>query len=147
MNFDNSFGRKYICLLMLLTIMITATTAGFAQFDTAVVLGTVKDQNGAVLRGANITLKNNATGITATTQTDSNGNFAVPTSVPGAGMLEYQVSVIARARGHQSFEQIMPMPGGSKRLLIILVPGKDQYQPTRDVLRETLKMKDQIEAQ
>lgn len=78
MNFDNSFGRKSICLLMFLTIMITGTTAGFAQFDTAVVLGTVKDQNGAVLRGANITLKNNATGITATTQTDSNGDYIFP---------------------------------------------------------------------
>ena len=46
-----------------------------AQFDTAVVLGTVRDGSGAVVPGATLTLKNVDTGITAESQSDENGNY------------------------------------------------------------------------
>jgi hypothetical protein len=46
-----------------------------AQFDTAVVLGTVRDGSGAVVPAASITLKNTETGITASTISDENGNY------------------------------------------------------------------------
>ena len=47
----------------------------FAQFDTSTVLGAVKDSSGAVVPGATVTLKNNATGITATAVTDTDGAY------------------------------------------------------------------------
>jgi hypothetical protein len=47
----------------------------YAQFETATVLGTVRDQNGSVVEGANVTLKNLATGISASATTDANGDF------------------------------------------------------------------------
>ena len=50
----------------------------WAQFETAVVLGTVRDPNGAVLPGAKVTLRNTATGITATATTDANGDYLFP---------------------------------------------------------------------
>src|SRR6185503_3790261 len=46
-----------------------------AQFDTAVVLGTVRDGSGAVVPGATLTLKSVDTGISAETQSDENGNY------------------------------------------------------------------------
>ena len=46
-----------------------------AQFDTATVLGTVTDSTGARVPGATIILKNADTGITATTVSDSEGNY------------------------------------------------------------------------
>src|SRR3954465_13430896 len=46
-----------------------------AQFDTATVLGAVHDTSGAIVPGATVTLKNVATGITATTLTDGEGNY------------------------------------------------------------------------
>jgi pimeloyl-CoA synthetase len=46
-----------------------------AQFDSATVLGTVKDPNGAVVAGVIVTLKNIETAITVSTQTDENGDF------------------------------------------------------------------------
>ena len=49
-----------------------------AQFETATVLGTVRDQNGAVLQGARVTLRNPATGITATATTDGGGDYSFP---------------------------------------------------------------------
>lgn len=41
--------------------MVIAAATALAQFDTAVVLGTVRDPNGAVLPKATVTLKNLAT--------------------------------------------------------------------------------------
>jgi len=46
-----------------------------AQFDTATVLGTIKDSSGAVIPGATVILKNTATGITANAVTDADGNY------------------------------------------------------------------------
>ena len=58
---------------LFLVALLPATS--FAQFDTATVLGTVKDSSGAVVPGATVTLKNTATGITANAVTDADGNY------------------------------------------------------------------------
>ena len=47
----------------------------FAQFDTAEVLGTVRDKTGAVVPKAALTLLNVDTGIQAKTTADENGNY------------------------------------------------------------------------
>ncbi len=49
-----------------------------AQFDTAVVLGTVRDGSGAVVPAASITLKNTETGITAFTPYRRERQLPVP---------------------------------------------------------------------
>jgi hypothetical protein len=58
-------------LLVLLLFPVIST----AQFDAATVLGTVRDSSGAVVPGATVTLKNAATGITATSVTDEHGDY------------------------------------------------------------------------
>ena len=60
--------------------MVMAAVTALAQLDTAVVLRTVSDTNGAILRKATVTLKNIATGVAATAQTDSEGNYSFSTS-------------------------------------------------------------------
>jgi hypothetical protein len=47
----------------------------FAQFETAEVLGTVRDPQGSVIPKAAVTLANQETGIEAKATTDDNGNF------------------------------------------------------------------------
>ncbi|MEZ5285638.1 MAG: carboxypeptidase regulatory-like domain-containing protein [Vicinamibacterales bacterium] len=47
----------------------------WAQFETATVVGTVKDSSGAVVPGAKVTLTNTATGVGAERASDANGNF------------------------------------------------------------------------
>jgi hypothetical protein len=59
------------CLLVLVCLVAPAR----AQFDTAVVLGTVKDNSGGVVPGVTVTLRNVETGITSFTHSDDNGNF------------------------------------------------------------------------
>ena len=58
-----------------LTLWCVSSLPLHAQFDTAVVLGTVRDGSGAVVPGATLTLKSVDTGITAETQSDENGNY------------------------------------------------------------------------
>ena len=60
----------YVCLLLLL-----ASRPAAAQFDTANVVGTVKDKSGAVIAGAKVTLTNTATGVSAVRTTDGSGGY------------------------------------------------------------------------
>jgi len=61
-------------LLSLAILSLLATTC-FAQFETATVLGTVKDSTGAVIVGGKVTLENVKTGVTAIAQSSDAGNF------------------------------------------------------------------------
>jgi Carboxypeptidase regulatory-like domain len=66
-------------IIFTLGLFLTAGAEyAYGQFETATVLGTVRDQNRALLQGATVTLKNIATGITSTTLTDENGDFLFP---------------------------------------------------------------------
>ncbi len=47
----------------------------FAQFETATVVGTVRDTSGAVVPAAKVTLTNRATGVSVERMSDGNGNF------------------------------------------------------------------------
>ena len=55
--------------------MILGAVPLLAQFDTATVLGTVRDSSGSVLAGTEIVLLNQGTGITAKTKTNQEGNY------------------------------------------------------------------------
>ena len=54
---------SHVLVGLFLVALLPATV--FAQFDTATVLGTVKDSTGAVIPGVTVTLRNDATGIAA----------------------------------------------------------------------------------
>jgi hypothetical protein len=56
-------------------LVLLLAGAGFAQFETATVLGTVQDPSGAVVPQSKITLENTKTGISVATVTDSVGNY------------------------------------------------------------------------
>jgi hypothetical protein len=62
---------------LLLTLLLAAGVSAplFAQFETATVVGTVKDSTGAVVPGAKVTLTNTQTGVTAEKMTDANGAY------------------------------------------------------------------------
>src|SRR6266849_3628504 len=61
------------------TLVVLLAAPAFSQFEAGSVLGTVRDANNAVVRGAKITLTNNETGITAIATSDDNGNYEFPT--------------------------------------------------------------------
>src|SRR5215510_135303 len=65
--------RRFVQLLLVL-IVISMTAAG--QTGTSNISGTVKDVNGAVVPGASVTAKNEATGVTSTQTTTDSGLYA-----------------------------------------------------------------------
>jgi hypothetical protein len=77
--------RSRFCNVLLLLFW---TTAARAQFDTAAVLGAVRDPSGALMPGVSVTLKNTDTGIAVTAQSDANGAYQFPNVRIGA----YQIT-------------------------------------------------------
>jgi hypothetical protein len=63
-------------------LLLCAGTA-FAQFDTAAVIGTVRDPAAAVVANSRATLENLDTGVAKVTSTDQNGNFTFFDVRPG----------------------------------------------------------------
>lgn len=63
------------CTVFALVAAVLLPSPSYAQFDTATVLGTIRDSSGAVVPGATLTLTNVSTGITASTTADSEGNY------------------------------------------------------------------------
>ncbi|MGH9430429.1 MAG: carboxypeptidase regulatory-like domain-containing protein [Terriglobia bacterium] len=71
----------------------------FAQVDTGAILGTVKDQSGAVIPGAKVSLTNEGTGLTLTNTSDSSGNYTFTPIKIGS------YSVTAQYQGFQTMER------------------------------------------
>ena len=64
----------FLILTSFAAIFIGVTTVS-AQFETATILGSIRDANGATISNANVSLKNMATGITVSTTTDASGDY------------------------------------------------------------------------
>ena len=58
--------------------LVVAACCANGQFETAVVLGTVRDASQAPMSHAVVSLSNVGTGIVAKTETDENGNYLFP---------------------------------------------------------------------
>ena len=57
----------------ILSGVVALANVGWGQFETAEVLGTVRDASGAIVRNANVTLLNQDTGIERKALSDDNG--------------------------------------------------------------------------
>ena len=66
-------------LLLICALLLGTASAAYAQFDTATILGTVRDNTGAVVPGATVTLTGIDTGIVTTKVTDENGAYEFAT--------------------------------------------------------------------
>src|SRR6185503_5761663 len=66
----------------------SSPAAAAAQLETATIVGIVRDQSGAVVPRAAVTITNVQTAISVRTETDAEGAYVVPSLRPG----EYTVS-------------------------------------------------------
>ena len=72
--------KPRVILQTISAIFITAvlfTMAAFAQTDQGSIAGSVTDANGAVIAGASVTITNEKTGETRTTNAKDDGSFRV----------------------------------------------------------------------
>ena len=62
-------------IFAILLVSVLAPVSAWAQFETATVVGTVRDSSGAVVPSAKVTLTNTQTGVTSERMSDANGNY------------------------------------------------------------------------
>jgi hypothetical protein len=85
MSNTSTRGRSVFWLAALALLLTLSSTSAFAQGAgvTASLSGTVTDNTGAVLPGADIEVKNNATGAVSHAVTGGEGRFVIPALNPG----------------------------------------------------------------
>src|SRR5882672_9248016 len=86
-----SFGCR-VSLLVLLFCLDLGIPRASAQFDTASVVGTVKDSSGATVPDAKVTLTNTQTGVSVARTTSSDGNYEFVTVRPGVYLVSAEKS-------------------------------------------------------
>src|SRR6185295_1533688 len=72
--------RRALFVALLLSVVAASASA---QFDTASVVGTVRDSSGGVVPGATVTLTNTATAASVTRTTNADGSYEFVTVRPG----------------------------------------------------------------
>ncbi len=68
-------------ILMVLLFALGATA--LAQMDTGTITGVLRDEQGAVLAGATVAIRNIGTGVVTTTKTNNDGNYQALGLIPG----------------------------------------------------------------
>jgi len=81
--------RSLSALALIASLLLTFAPAALAQGTTSRVTGVVQDASGAVVEGATVTLTNEGTNVTLTTQTTSTGAYVFDSVQVGT----YSVSV------------------------------------------------------
>src|SRR6185503_15775079 len=91
--------KSVVAVMAAFTLLLAISVAAFGQATGGSVNGQVLDQNGAVVENVTVTLKNEQTGQTLTTQTTGSGTFTFPNTLVG----EYTVA--AEAQGFAAVTQ------------------------------------------
>src|SRR5207249_2746310 len=87
---EASSMRKKIARLAVLLVVLAVPS--FAQKITATIRGTITDTTGAVVPGANVTVRGENTGVTRSTVTNSSGVYSFPELQVGTYAIEVAVS-------------------------------------------------------
>src|SRR5262245_56848335 len=73
-----SLMRFLISPLAIVTMLVLSAGVALAQSDTGKISGTAKDQNGAIVPGASVTVTNEKTGEERSAKANDDGYFVVP---------------------------------------------------------------------
>jgi hypothetical protein len=132
------FSRKHSfigrLLLAFLIVLIGTAPKALAQFDTATVLGTIRDNSGAVIPGATVTLTSLDTGIVTTKVTDENGNYEFITVRIG----RYKVTAELAGFSVALADNVQVTVGARQRVDLQLAPGT--LQETVEVIGATRRL-------
>lgn len=114
-----------ICCALAIFLLLSVSPA-MAQFDSASVLGAIKDPSGAGIGSASVTLLSPAKGIGTTRQTDGNGNYEFTNVQPG----EYTISVKASGFATSDTDRFTVTVGARQRVDLSLKIGADSQTVT-----------------
>ncbi|MBX7185712.1 MAG: TonB-dependent receptor [Vicinamibacteria bacterium] len=117
--------------LAVLSLALALAAPAAAQFETATVLGTVRDKSGAVTPGVTVTLLNLDTGTAQTKVTDAKGGYEFFTVRIG----QYRVTATLDGFAPSSVDQLRVGVGARQRVDLVLSPGgiTEAVEVTADV--------------
>src|ERR1017187_640586 len=81
-RFRRDLVSVWLGAALLLSVLAPISLHGQTGFGT--ILGRVTDHSGAVVPGAAITLRNEATNVSNVTQANGDGDYVFPNLIPGA---------------------------------------------------------------
>ena len=114
-----SMKRSMIALSLFVITSLIGAVPSYAQFDTASVVGTVKDNTGGIVPGATVTLTNLDTGIAVTRVSDENGNYEFMTIRIG----RYKVTAEVEGFSVAVADNVQVTVGARQRVDLQLQPG------------------------
>jgi hypothetical protein len=112
-------GQRFLSHAAALLVTLLAGTALVAQSDRGAITGTVSDQAGAVVPGAEVNVLNTASGATYNTVTTETGNYTIP-SLPSGN---YDLTVNRSGFGKHVQTGIPVQVAVSLRIEVVLQVG------------------------
>ena len=110
---------RKLAFVVSLAAFLAGSLPAAAQFETATVLGAVRDKTGGVVPGATVTLLSLDTGVAATKATDAAGNYEFFTVRIGTYKVSAELSGFATA----VVDQVKVAVGSRQRVDLVLTPG------------------------
>lgn len=128
MNLNRSIKNRFrlfaIALAMLL--WVGSSMEAWGQFDSATVLGSIKDPSGAAIPSATVQLLSIAQGVSVTRQTDSSGNYEFNNVQPG----EFTLTVTAAGFEKSTTNPFKVSIGARQRVELMLKLGANTQSVT-----------------
>ena len=130
-----SLDRFLIGPLAILALLLLSGIAP-AQSDAGKISGTVKDQNGAIVPGANITVTNEKTGEERSAKANDDGYFVVPALKPSSYRIIGEITGMTGKIDHaelsvgQSLELTLAMSASGVQATVNVVSGEETVANT-----------------
>lgn len=125
-SFRNILSHATGALFLALGMLLFVAPLAQAQFDSASVLGTIRDPSGATVASASVKLLDLAKGITVTRQTDGDGNYEFTNVQPG----EYSIAVTAPGFEKAQTDRFTVTVGARQRVALSLKLGTESQTVT-----------------
>ena len=119
LSFRILIKRNLPGLLAALFAILMAPALVAQIVETGTITGVVKDNTGAVIPGAQVTVRNNATGLSVKTASDSQGIYVTPPLSPGDYTVQVEYPGFSKVEEHVRLEV-----GGRVGADAVLVVGK-----------------------
>ena len=127
--------QSLVTIVSILIVSCCLLTTVKAQSATATLSGTVEDQNGAIVVGANVMIVNTSTGLQRTATTNDQGGFVVPLLPPAT----YKVRVERDGFAPVEVPAVVLNVGDQKALQIQLKAGDVNAQVVVNSDAETVR--------
>ncbi|WP_236657338.1 carboxypeptidase-like regulatory domain-containing protein [Acidisarcina polymorpha] len=122
-----SFPRFFASAALVLFAIVQAIhPLAYAQFDSASVLGSITDPNGASVPSATVQLEDSGKGVVVTRATDANGNYEFTNVLPG----DYAITVSAPGFETSKTDHFTVTVGARQRVSLTLKLGGDAQTVT-----------------